>query len=529
MAAAAFPFKKRPYIDNVDEKESRLEAIFQKYFPKAVSFNPHKGYIFFADIDEENPAFDEVRKIKMEGSKYNGRNFDDMSLWDDFRQDITRPETGNESIDRKIRQEKKAAQEILASEYKIHLMPKPEYIYDMVDKLMAMLKEDPELRKSISAFKVVIEPGHVDKNGAPFPSIVIYPHLGAENANRVMKKIQAAFSKYSEELGTGVTPRYNQKVDNLIYYSQGGGDLKNEWLKNWDAAKFGPLLTERGRNFAFGRPLDVAEAVPNIRAQERKLVQDEKSQREIAWTQDEINFIGSKDPFKILGVSSAQDKELELLDKLIEFGSNIQAKAKGKTSPQLDDQIIAFRLLKDPEKRRVLRVHFNVKTPEIQRAQVLSPTPPPVVPNIPVPPRAVSPTPAAAPRMDIGRGEDARVPIPTNPINPLVFSTINSINERKIAEDILSNKDKRFLEKYNPYTVLGFSNDPNLRKVELKKILKQVEQSVKNREVMSVEKMTAHSLLSDPKKREAVDRYIDYLSSKLENKDPNQSKFRPPL
>lgn len=68
------------------------------------------------------------------------------------------------------------------------------------------------------------DPPQLDDEEKPLPRIVLY----AENkkaAQAILNKIYNAFPN-ANELGEDLTPRYNQKVNNLIYYAQGSADIK---------------------------------------------------------------------------------------------------------------------------------------------------------------------------------------------------------------------------------------------------------------------------------------------------------------
>ncbi len=60
------------------------------------------------------------------------------------------------------------------------------------------------------------------------PVIVIYPMLGKANAQKALNKIYEHLGKY-DIMGKGVTPRYNRKINELIFYAQGAGDFKKKY------------------------------------------------------------------------------------------------------------------------------------------------------------------------------------------------------------------------------------------------------------------------------------------------------------
>ncbi len=114
--------------------------------------------------------------------------------------------------------------EFLAQEYKIHLQPKPEYQIPVLQELVNLIST--ELLNVIEAWKAIIPYDRV-LSDMKLPSIVIYPVGGAKNAEFVIHKIIERFSKYDvKEIGLNVTPRYNYKYNELIYWAGGSGDHK---------------------------------------------------------------------------------------------------------------------------------------------------------------------------------------------------------------------------------------------------------------------------------------------------------------
>ena len=121
---------------------------------------------------------------------------------------------------------------IIAGNYKIHLMPHRKFTTAMVIKLLKAIQQDPALGKSIYAFKVRYKSATehtLQVKGLPqrerLPRIVIYPNETKEDAQKVLDKITALF-KDDVPKGIGYTPRWNQKVNDLIYFAQGDGDAK---------------------------------------------------------------------------------------------------------------------------------------------------------------------------------------------------------------------------------------------------------------------------------------------------------------
>lgn len=131
--------------------------------------------------------------------------------------------------------------ETLFAEYKIHLQPKKEYIPVIVDRLIKLTDERPELKSLITAFKAKL--GGSVKEGADgqteqMPEIVVYPKLGTERdetgktaGRNNMEMVLAAILDATRDLegvANGQVPRENAKVSDLVFVAQGGGDLKND-------------------------------------------------------------------------------------------------------------------------------------------------------------------------------------------------------------------------------------------------------------------------------------------------------------
>lgn len=128
---------------------------------------------------------------------------------------------------------KRSFEKGLVGFYKIHLMPQEEEILHVVERLIETLKKDSELRKLIEAFKVQAALWGGDKmqfkNSESLPeyqyrpAIVIYPSWGKE---KVQKLLDALLVIFKNVKGSGNTPRFNIKVNDLVFYAQGDGDYK---------------------------------------------------------------------------------------------------------------------------------------------------------------------------------------------------------------------------------------------------------------------------------------------------------------
>jgi uncharacterized membrane protein YgcG len=106
---------------------------------------------------------------------------------------------------------------------KIHIQPKDDYYYWTIYKLSFLL---PSLQTYLSDIKFRI----YEKDPAKrLPVIVLYVNADHNlRIHEIVREIQAHFSPFSAEIGSGDTPRYNMYIDNLIFLAQGNGDTKKK-------------------------------------------------------------------------------------------------------------------------------------------------------------------------------------------------------------------------------------------------------------------------------------------------------------
>ena len=119
------------------------------------------------------------------------------------------------------------ARDVLALEYKIHLMPKPEYVQGVTRRLCEHLRDDEEFNEATAGFKVKLDT-EVHFGDQVLPMIVVYPILGKDNAQLVLDRTYHAFPEH-QRMGMDITPRDNRRINNLIYWAQSGGDLKRKY------------------------------------------------------------------------------------------------------------------------------------------------------------------------------------------------------------------------------------------------------------------------------------------------------------
>jgi uncharacterized protein (UPF0248 family) len=116
--------------------------------------------------------------------------------------------------------------DFLAEEYKIHLQPKPEYQIAVIKELIKLIGSDEVFKSCLDSWKAII-PYHRVLDVSKMPAIVIYPVKGLKCSQYVLNKIIRHFSQFdSKVIGLDITPRYNAKYNELIYWANGSGDHK---------------------------------------------------------------------------------------------------------------------------------------------------------------------------------------------------------------------------------------------------------------------------------------------------------------
>lgn len=184
---------------------------------------------------------------------------------------------------------------VLALEYKIHLMPKPEYIEPLFARLIEIFRNDFNLRTKIACFKVwmadrAFEPvGNKDRDEI-VPTFVIYPSLKRSAAQRVLDGICKAIPEEEiEEIGLGVAARFSRLVNKLVSYAQSGGDLKKD-LEAMGIIDRVASLT--GRHIIGSPPLqDPGLGEPTVTALDEGAVDDLATFVDPAFAATEVPFV----------------------------------------------------------------------------------------------------------------------------------------------------------------------------------------------------------------------------------------------
>lgn len=118
---------------------------------------------------------------------------------------------------------KSLAQQFTKS-YKIHLMFPEQIATKVVVTILNAFDQDKDLKALIPTFK--IQPAsYKDGKGNVVPQAVFYIIDGKEAAQKVLNTLYFLFKKENIS-GSGTRPRFNAKVNDLIWVAQGNGDYK---------------------------------------------------------------------------------------------------------------------------------------------------------------------------------------------------------------------------------------------------------------------------------------------------------------
>lgn len=128
--------------------------------------------------------------------------------------------------------------ELSSKEYKIHLMPKEEYSKEVLERILDLLRNNIDLKRKLEQYKVALKdpetlefPSDRSRSAGEFPRIVLYVE-GKKNAQELLDAINNLFTPAEAEIfGCNKTPRLNEKVNSLLYYAQGSGDVKERAMK----------------------------------------------------------------------------------------------------------------------------------------------------------------------------------------------------------------------------------------------------------------------------------------------------------
>lgn len=128
--------------------------------------------------------------------------------------------------------QRKEAEKIFSQEYLIGIQPHPKYQMWALKRMLIAWYADDTLHSNVRKIKVLInqwrsrnEQPYNKKNGT-LPSIVIYPKYGSASAKLVLTKVTYFFSVYKETAWECSQPSWFDKINPLIYFTNGTIDLK---------------------------------------------------------------------------------------------------------------------------------------------------------------------------------------------------------------------------------------------------------------------------------------------------------------
>ena len=139
---------------------------------------------------------------------------------------------------------------LIYQEYQIHLMPKPEWMTFCVEKLLKGIRDHQELREAIYTFKIALNPyNNLDHPGKMGPLFIIYPQLGKEKAQTVLKAVSELFDGIADSVGS------QNKLPFEAYFSKGfisytQGDILNKMhLHEENPDSFARLFEKTGVHY----------------------------------------------------------------------------------------------------------------------------------------------------------------------------------------------------------------------------------------------------------------------------------------
>ena len=114
---------------------------------------------------------------------------------------------------------------IYSNNYKVHLQPKPEYYFWTVYTLS---KYAPQLNDLISVTKInLIYDRSINNGENNIPIIILYPYRGQNKLDELIQLLMNIFNiDIANEIGMDICPRFNYKINKLLYVAQGDGDFK---------------------------------------------------------------------------------------------------------------------------------------------------------------------------------------------------------------------------------------------------------------------------------------------------------------
>lgn len=188
------------------------------------------GYIIIEDITKENTDIRTITPELVPGLKL---------LNEQYGNSINYQILSNIILENKSTMDVKKNKEIiteslniLAQEYFICMQPRVEYLLWTLTRLILCWYSDPVLNENIVKIKVLINLYRArgikdfNKDAGVQPVIMIVPKYGRESALKILSNLSYYFFPYKNVGWKGSSPSYFNKVDDLLYYTNGSIDLK---------------------------------------------------------------------------------------------------------------------------------------------------------------------------------------------------------------------------------------------------------------------------------------------------------------
>jgi hypothetical protein len=140
--------------------------------------------------------------------------------------------------------------------YKIHFMPSDDNFKDIVLSLIEEIKNNKELAGYINSFK--IKP-LLDKDLLANPAVGILPKIVIYIISKesAQKALNILYRKYKDQKGSGEQPPFNERITDLIYFTQGHRQDKfafPQYFEQPDMVYFFPTVTGTRENYHLNNP-----------------------------------------------------------------------------------------------------------------------------------------------------------------------------------------------------------------------------------------------------------------------------------
>ena len=131
---------------------------------------------------------------------------------------------------------------LLSGVYKIHLQPEPEYQIFVLQRLFNIISNSKAVSDHICNIKAIIPYNRVVSDER-IPSIVVYPAYGKESASFILSTITKAFKDVAE-IGMDITPRFNHRHNQLVYWASYDGSKKRYFREQYGEDEFRKVFAE---------------------------------------------------------------------------------------------------------------------------------------------------------------------------------------------------------------------------------------------------------------------------------------------